>query len=176
MVGLVGTRMPAYSNVMLVVPSRGSYSELSTGACRHPEDQPTDFTQPRGEQISGPLEALTTHADLPCPSGISLGSAQIPRCILEGLKHRVRMDTPSPVSVSAFSAISSVLTDLLSFTFLRRSVDVLAFCRTSLYSSLDMWYLHAPDRTTPWEVTLKAVDELYKEGKFKRFGISNFRA
>ena len=41
-------------------------------------------------------------------------------------------------------------------------------------SSIDMWYLHGPDRTTPWEVTLKAVNELYKEGKFKRFGISNY--
>ena len=37
-----------------------------------------------------------------------------------------------------------------------------------------MWYLHAPDRTTPYEVTLGAIDQLYKEGKFKRFGISNF--
>ena len=37
-----------------------------------------------------------------------------------------------------------------------------------------MWYLHGPDRTTPYEVTLKAVDELYREGKFKRFGISNY--
>ena len=37
-----------------------------------------------------------------------------------------------------------------------------------------MWYLHAPDRTVPYEITLKAVNELYKEGKFKRFGISNY--
>ena len=41
-------------------------------------------------------------------------------------------------------------------------------------SVLDMWYLHAPDRTVPYAVTLKAVDDLYKEGKFKRFGISNY--
>ncbi|RPD64666.1 Aldo/keto reductase [Lentinus tigrinus ALCF2SS1-7] len=41
---------------------------------------------------------------------------------------------------------------------------------------LDMWYLHGPDRTTPYEVTLKAVNDLYKEGKFKRFGISNYMA
>lgn len=37
-----------------------------------------------------------------------------------------------------------------------------------------MWYLHGPDRTTPYEDTLRAVNELYKEGKFKRFGISNY--
>ncbi|GJE95535.1 aldo/keto reductase [Phanerochaete sordida] len=39
---------------------------------------------------------------------------------------------------------------------------------------IDLWYLHGPDRSTPYEVTLKTVDELYKEGKFKRFGISNY--
>ena len=39
-----------------------------------------------------------------------------------------------------------------------------------------MWYLHGPDRTTPYEVTLKTVNDLYKEGKFRRFGISNYMA
>jgi aflatoxin B1 aldehyde reductase len=37
-----------------------------------------------------------------------------------------------------------------------------------------MWYLHGPDRTVPYEVTLKVVNDLYKEGLFKRFGISNY--
>ncbi|KAG8856667.1 hypothetical protein FRB91_000440 [Serendipita sp. 411] len=39
---------------------------------------------------------------------------------------------------------------------------------------LELFYLHAPDRTIPWEVTFKAVDELHKEGKFDRLGISNY--
>ena len=39
-----------------------------------------------------------------------------------------------------------------------------------------MWYLHGPDRTTPYEETMRGVNELYKEGKFKRFGISNYMA
>ncbi len=43
-----------------------------------------------------------------------------------------------------------------------------------IYRSLEMWYLHAPDRTVPYEETLKAVNDLYKEGYFKRFGISNY--
>ncbi|KAF8906057.1 Aldo/keto reductase [Gymnopilus junonius] len=42
--------------------------------------------------------------------------------------------------------------------------------------SLDIWYLHAPDHTVPYEITLKAVNDLYKEGYFKRFGISNYAA
>ncbi|KAJ6485518.1 Aldo/keto reductase [Mycena sanguinolenta] len=41
---------------------------------------------------------------------------------------------------------------------------------------LEIWYLHGPDRSVPYEVTFKAVDELYREGHFKRFGISNYMA
>ncbi|KAF7295096.1 Aldo-ket-red domain-containing protein [Mycena indigotica] len=42
--------------------------------------------------------------------------------------------------------------------------------------SIEMWYLHAPDHSTPYETTMKAVDDLYREGYFKRFGISNYAA
>lgn len=41
---------------------------------------------------------------------------------------------------------------------------------------VDLWYLHAPDRTIPLEETLKAVNELYEQGKFNRWGISNYMA
>ncbi|KAH7078391.1 NADP-dependent oxidoreductase domain-containing protein [Paraphoma chrysanthemicola] len=41
---------------------------------------------------------------------------------------------------------------------------------------VDLWYLHAPDRTVPIEETLKGVNELYKEGKFRIWGVSNFMA
>lgn len=40
--------------------------------------------------------------------------------------------------------------------------------------SVDIYYLHAPDKTTPIEETIDAIDELYKQRKFKRFGLSNF--
>ena len=36
-----------------------------------------------------------------------------------------------------------------------------------------MWYLHAPDRSVPYEITMKAVNDLYQEGYFTRLGISN---
>jgi len=37
-------------------------------------------------------------------------------------------------------------------------------------------YLHKPDRSTPFEETLRAADTLYREGKFEQFGLSNFAA
>lgn len=42
--------------------------------------------------------------------------------------------------------------------------------------NVDMWYLHAPDHDVPYAETLEAVNELYKAGYFKRFGISNYAA
>ncbi|EOD50988.1 Aldo/keto reductase [Neofusicoccum parvum] len=41
---------------------------------------------------------------------------------------------------------------------------------------IDMWYLHGPDRSRPFEETLREVDALHKEGYFRRLGISNYQA
>ncbi|KAK7206180.1 NADP-dependent oxidoreductase domain-containing protein [Myxozyma melibiosi] len=35
-------------------------------------------------------------------------------------------------------------------------------------------YLHAPDRTVSFEESHRAMNELYKQGKFERFGLSNY--
>ncbi len=39
---------------------------------------------------------------------------------------------------------------------------------------IDMFYLHGPDRKTPFEDTLREINKLHEEGLFKRFGISNY--
>ena len=41
---------------------------------------------------------------------------------------------------------------------------------------VDIFYLHAPDRSVPFKETIQACDELYKEGKFKQLGLSNYAA
>ncbi|RKL48615.1 hypothetical protein BFJ72_g1514 [Fusarium proliferatum] len=41
---------------------------------------------------------------------------------------------------------------------------------------IDLLYLHRPDRGTPFQETLGAINKLHKDGKFVRFGISNFTA
>ncbi|CAN0009821.1 unnamed protein product [Discosporangium mesarthrocarpum] len=41
-------------------------------------------------------------------------------------------------------------------------------------SSVDLFYLHAPDYDTPLEETLQAVHELRQEGLFKEWGVSNY--
>jgi aflatoxin B1 aldehyde reductase len=42
--------------------------------------------------------------------------------------------------------------------------------------TVDIFYLHHPDRSTPFGETLAEVDKMYKEGKFKMLGLSNFAA
>lgn len=39
---------------------------------------------------------------------------------------------------------------------------------------IDMFYLHGPYRRYPFEDTLCEVDALYREGYFKRVGVSNY--
>lgn len=41
---------------------------------------------------------------------------------------------------------------------------------------VDIFYLHAPDRSVPFEETIQACDEMYREGKFKQLGLSNYAA
>ncbi|KAF7364803.1 putative aldo keto reductase protein [Mycena venus] len=51
--------------------------------------------------------------------------------------------------------------------------DSLAALKTD---KLYMFYLHAPDRTVPFEDTLREVNNIYTEGVFERFGLSNFQS
>lgn len=38
---------------------------------------------------------------------------------------------------------------------------------------VNVYYLHMPDRTTPFEDAHEALDETYRAGKIKKFGLSN---
>jgi len=41
---------------------------------------------------------------------------------------------------------------------------------------IDLYYVHAPDPATPWEETLRALDDLVQQGKVHYLACSNFRA
>ncbi|KAI9815236.1 MAG: hypothetical protein M1827_002716 [Pycnora praestabilis] len=41
--------------------------------------------------------------------------------------------------------------------------------------SVETYFLHSPDETTPIEDTYEAIQELYNAGMFKHFGLSNFK-
>ena len=49
-------------------------------------------------------------------------------------------------------------------------------CITNPEDPVDLLYLHAPDLKTPIEATLEACQKLFKEGKFRELGLSNYAA
>lgn len=56
--------------------------------------------------------------------------------------------------------------------------DVVAKTNASLErlntNQVDILYAHAPDRTLTWDDWVPRIDTLYRQGKFRRFGVSNF--
>jgi aflatoxin B1 aldehyde reductase len=54
---------------------------------------------------------------------------------------------------------------------------IIANCNASLKAlrteKVDIYYLHGPDRETSLEEQCAAIGDLYKEGKFQRFGVCN---
>ncbi|KAJ7754515.1 NADP-dependent oxidoreductase domain-containing protein [Mycena metata] len=43
-------------------------------------------------------------------------------------------------------------------------------------NKINIFYLHVPDRATPFEDTLREVNKIYDDGVFERFGLSNFQS
>ncbi len=43
-------------------------------------------------------------------------------------------------------------------------------------SAVETMFLHVPDRKTPFEDTAKAMNDAIQQGKFKKFGLSNYTA
>ena len=48
--------------------------------------------------------------------------------------------------------------------------------RSIAHGQIDIFYLHFPDRQTPFDHALEVLDQLHKEGKYKQLGLSNFTA
>lgn len=57
--------------------------------------------------------------------------------------------------------------------------NILAMTKSCLdalqVDKVDVFYMHSPDPLTPLESTLGGINEAYKRGAFKRFGLSNYR-
>lgn len=72
----------------------------------------------------------------------------------------------------------AAMSALTSHTYTHQTGEVRRGLMDSLKAlgadKIDLFYLHGPDRQTPFEETLKEVNDLYKEGYFQRFGISNY--
>jgi aflatoxin B1 aldehyde reductase len=106
-------------------------------------------------------------------------------------KHgHVELDTAATYPINNFGASEKALAqqDLswaslsTKISAMRERANSLENVRDSLATSekqlggkeIDILYFHMPDAVTPLEEQAAAMDEAYRAGKFKRFGISNF--
>jgi len=106
-------------------------------------------------------------------------------------KHgHVELDTAATYPINNFGASEKALAQQdLSWASLSTKISAmkeransLENVRDSLATSekqlsgkdIDILYFHMPDAVTPLEEQAAAMDEAYRAGKFKRFGISNF--
>ncbi|KAF9062140.1 NADP-dependent oxidoreductase domain-containing protein [Rhodocollybia butyracea] len=90
----------------------------------------------------------------------------------KGLKLGSKLLALDPGAVVA----RSISSENISHTYDDMKKYILKSLKALNAEQLDIWYLylHCADRRTDYNITMKAVNELYKEGYFKRFGISNF--
>ncbi|EIW75849.1 Aldo keto reductase [Coniophora puteana RWD-64-598 SS2] len=59
-------------------------------------------------------------------------------------------------------------------TKLRESLDTSIRVLGPHGKKIRVFFLHAPDRSVPFEETLSEVDKMFREGMFEEFGLSNF--
>ncbi|KAF7366387.1 Aldehyde reductase like protein [Mycena sanguinolenta] len=81
-----------------------------------------------------------------------------------GAGKRFTIDSKAPGGGIPGSSTSATIPQ-----FAKESVDRLG-------TSMDVYYLHAPDSSVEIEDQLRGIDEAYKAGYFKRFGLSNYKA
>ncbi|KAK5172665.1 uncharacterized protein LTR77_002785 [Saxophila tyrrhenica] len=88
----------------------------------------------------------------------------------------------SEVRLGAISAGEKFLVDTKVFSFVPGShakakiLESVDASEKALKCKANIEYLHAPDRSVPFEETLGAMDEAYRAGKFKYLGLSNYAA
>jgi len=91
----------------------------------------------------------------------------------KGLKLETKLIAVHPSDPSSRNPYA---TEEISHTYEDMKKHILRSLKALKTEQLEMWYLHTPDRTIPYDVTMKAVNDLYKEGYFKKFAISNYMA
>lgn len=80
-----------------------------------------------------------------------------------GAASRFTIDTKMPGGFSDKLCTKEVMIEAGKASLKRLNTD-----------SVDVYYIHAPDRRVSVKETLSGLNELYKQGAFKRLGLSNF--
>lgn len=124
------------------------------------------------DEIAALLDTFQTHGhnEIDTARVYGEGSSEEYLGKLDWQKRGMVMDTKLyPTSVRPYNK------EIYSHSPKDLRAGLLASLKALNTDKLDAWYLHGPDRATPFKETLSEVNKLYEEGYFKRFGISNYQ-
>ncbi|KAJ7582807.1 Aldo/keto reductase [Mycena floridula] len=150
--------MPQQKSALNVVMGAMTFGEVGTGGARvHNIDDVQAILNVFRSHGHQEVDTARTYC-----AGTS--EAYLGKCDMTGLKIETKL-SPSPHTPNGITHTPEGLRKHLMASLKALNVD-----------RVEIWYLHAPDRTVAYEVTMKAVDELHREGYFDRFGISGYMA
>ncbi|KAL3473090.1 Aldo/keto reductase [Aspergillus californicus] len=131
-----------------------------------------------GARVSDPAKAAEIldiflqhgHKEVDTARIYGAGSCEEILAAAEWAKRGIIMDT------KLYPNAGSALTSAESYTHSPEDIrrGLMNSLKALQTGKIDMFYLHGPDRATPFEDTLREVNKLHQEGYFTRFGISNY--
>ncbi|KAG0646234.1 Highly reducing polyketide synthase [Hyphodiscus hymeniophilus] len=135
--------------------------------------QPSNF--PNIEKVAPMLDAFQAHGHDKIDTARIYGSGQSEQLLAtaEWEKRGLRIETK--IYPTKFRPL---LPNNAAYNFGAEDLraGLLASLKALNSSKIDTWYLYAPDRSTPFEETARAINQLYKEGLFSRWGVCNYRS
>ena len=145
-----------------VVALRELFDVLKTGNC-HTVDTSTLYGSSEGLLGKAGAAQQGIVIDTKTSGGISPGGASYRGILSDAERSRERLGQ----DVGKYKS-----------TRVRKQSGCCAPCRVppepKTHFNADILYIHAPDESTPLDETLAGINQAYKSGFFKRFGLSNF--
>ncbi|KAJ4482114.1 Aldo/keto reductase [Lentinula aciculospora] len=114
------------------------------------------------------------HTDIDSAYFYTGGTSEIVLGKIDWKSKGLKLETKLPAISNEQQKTVHGTEEYVSHTYEDMKIHILKSLKALDTEQLDIFYLHTPDRSTPFEVTMKAINDLHCEGHFIRFGISNY--
>ncbi|KAJ3854062.1 Aldo/keto reductase [Lentinula lateritia] len=117
---------------------------------------------------------LHGHTDVDTAYFYTEGTSEVVLGKIDWKSKGLKLETKLPAIINEEQKTVHGTEESVSHTYEDIKSHLLKSLKALDTEQLEIFYLHTPDRLTPYEVTMKAIDALHREGYFRRFGISNY--